>query len=134
MGSTVFIYFYQNLDYFLNLLSSFPYSFIFMALEGSIVRYDINCFFYALIVTRNFSGYSSHVVKVTPAKFVVNCVVVYEKSPLKVIELNNVCKSSNFIIYFIIGRPIDRLYARIKFHQIQKKTMKNKLKCEIKAF
>jgi len=43
--------------------------------------------------TRNLLDHTSHVVKVTSVKFVVNCLVVYGKSPWKVIMLSNVCKS-----------------------------------------
>ena len=39
---------------------------------------------------RNLLDQSSHVVKVTSVKFVVNCLVVYGKSPWKVIVLSNV--------------------------------------------
>jgi len=39
---------------------------------------------------RNLLDHSSHVVKVTSVKFVVNCLVVYDKSPWKVIVLSNV--------------------------------------------
>ena len=39
---------------------------------------------------RNLLDHNSHVVKVTSVKFVVNCLVVYGKSPWKVIVLSNV--------------------------------------------
>jgi len=39
---------------------------------------------------RNLLDQNSHVVKVTSVKFVVNCLVVYDKSPWKVIVLSNV--------------------------------------------
>jgi len=42
---------------------------------------------------RNLLDHSSHVVKVTSVKFVVNCLVMYGKSPWKIIVLSNVCKS-----------------------------------------
>jgi len=42
---------------------------------------------------RNLLDHSSHVVKVTSVKFVVNCLVVYSKSSWKVVVLSNVCKS-----------------------------------------
>ena len=44
-----------------------------------------------ILYTRNLLDRSSHIV--ISVKFVVNCLVVYGKSPWKVIVLSNMCKS-----------------------------------------
>ena len=45
---------------------------------------------------RNLLDHSSHVVKVTSVEFVVNCLVMYGKSPWKVIVLSNVMQIIKF--------------------------------------